>query len=427
MTQTILAQGKQTEEIDHYLFLLQDLVWKILQDADEAASLKKRFGQLFKQGYPEGLQLPKAYLALISHLLHLNPLPIQPQQFPNGTALLDTQGWCESREIPEPIELAQLGVLWMILGVRLKSEVLQRAGLKIAIWQIHLLDGAGSPHLSLWSRASSFRSSTLALWNHALFTLAYRLTGETGFHRLSEIAREEAWDPHAFQVQLLVLVPSTLAPSILNVFHPFAEEITVGIMKFASAEMSFIAHLSGWNSGLFSFHKKGVAIVNAGPQVGEGDDLSRFGICRTWGIKHRPFQEITWEKTAYHCRLKGWTQLQALPLWLQLDARVQAGQLFLEAALQEKAVAEPLSMAFFLKCDKLLLGGKQLLEAGSLEGYEGRALTLELQGPSDKIAIHPDPSLKMKVTPLAGGEHFWGAHFLVSFPFDTSVFKAEVK
>ncbi|MBP7075154.1 MAG: hypothetical protein KBA81_07210 [Rhabdochlamydiaceae bacterium] len=427
MTQTILQLDKQTEEIDHYLFLLQDLIWKILQDADETSSLKKRFGQLFKEGYPEGLQLPKAYLALISHLLQLNPLPIQPEQFPNGTALLDTQGWCRSREIPEPIELAQLGALWMILGVRLKNEALQRAGLKIAIWQIHLLDGAGMPHVSLWSRASSFRSSTLALWNHALFTLAYRLTGEKVFFHLSEIARQEAWDPNAFPVSLLVLVPSTMTPSVPNVFHPFTEEITVGMMKFSNAEMSFMAHLSGWNSGLFSFHKKGVAIVNAGPQVGDGDDLSRFGICRTWGVKQRPFQEITWEKTAYHCHLKGWTQLKALPLWMQLDARLQAGQVFLEVALQDKAVAEPLSMALFLKCDKLILGGKHYLEIGSLEGYEGRSLTLELQGPSEKIAIHPDPSLKMKVTPLAGGQHFWGAQFLVSFPLETSLFKIEVK
>jgi hypothetical protein len=112
---------------------------------------------------------------------------------------------------------------------------------------------------------------------------------------------------------------------------------------------------------------------------------------------------------------------------MELDARLQAGQVFLEAALQDKAVAEPVNMALFLKCDKLILGGKHYLEVGSLEGYEGRALTLELQGSSEKIAIHPDLSLKMKVTPLAGGEHFWGTHFLVSFPFETSLFKIEVK
>jgi hypothetical protein len=188
-------QTKQVEEVDHYLFLLQDLVWRALQDAEPFSSLKKRFGQLFKQGYPEGLQLPRAYLALIAHLLHLDSLSIEPHQLPNGTALLDVIGWCESREIPEPTELAQLGVLWMILGVRLKNEVLQRAGLKIAIWHVHLLDREGRPHLSLWSRACSFRGSNLSVWNHVLFTIAYRLTGEAGFAKLSEIAQQQLQTP----------------------------------------------------------------------------------------------------------------------------------------------------------------------------------------------------------------------------------------
>lgn len=417
---------KQAEEIDHYLFLLQDLVWKILQDAEETPSLRKRFGELFKQSYPEGLQLPRAYLSLISHLLHLDFLSIDPHQFPNGAALLDTQGWSQSRQVPEPTELAQLGVLWMILGVRLKSEVLQRAGLKIAIWHIHLLDGNGTPHMSIWSRASSFRPSSLALWNHALFTLAYRLTGENGFHQLAEVARAQFWDPEAIPVRLLVLVPSTMTPSIPNAFHPFAEEITVGMMKFSTPEMSFMAHLSGWNSGLFSFHKKEVAIVNAAPQVGSCDKLDQFGIRRTWGVKHRPFQEMTWEKTAYHCHLKGWTAIAAAPLWMELDARLQAGQVILEAALQEKAASEEVQMVLFLKCDKLILGGKHHLESGTLERYEGKALTLELRGVAEKIVIHPDPSSKMKVISLAGGDHYWGAHFLVSFPFE-ALFRAEIK
>lgn len=407
---------KQAEEVDHYLFLLQDLVWRILQGVEPSHSLKKRFGELFKQGYPEELQLPRAYLALAGHLLHLNSLDIRPEQFPNGTALLDTLGWCESREIPEPTELAQLGVLWMILGVRLKNEVLLRAGLKVAVWHVHLLDQEGRPHLSIWSRARSFRPMVLSTWHHVLFTIAHRLTAEAGFAKLAE--RE--WDSGAFASSLLVLVPSTAAPTVLNLYHPFAEEMTVGMMKFSNNEMSFMAHLSGWNSGLFSFHKKEVAILNGGPQVGAYDDLDQFGICRTWGVKQRPFQEIVWEKTAYHCQLKGWTQLFAASQWLELDARLQAGQLMLSC----NHLSE--SMVLFLKCDQLVVGGKHALETGALEGYEGKAAALQLQGPSEKLLIHPDASLSMKVIPLAGGDHFWGADFLIAFP-SSEQFRLEVK
>jgi hypothetical protein len=419
--------GLQGDEIDHYLFLLQDLVWKILEDTEEVSSLKKRFGDLFAQGYPESLQLPRAYAALISHLLNLEPLLVHPEQFPNGTALLETLGLCPSRDIPEPIELAQLGVLWMILGVRLKNEILQRAGVKIALWQVHLLDAQGDPHLSLWSRAQSFRPSLLSLWNYVLFTLAYRLSGQSGFQQLAEKAKGHAWDAKAFPVKLLAFVPSTLQP-LQHHFRPFAEEITVGMMKFSNSEMSMMAHLSGWNSGLFSLHKKEVALVNAGPQVGSYDAIDRFGICRTWGIKERPFQDIVWEKSAYHCQLSGWTQTVALPLWLELNARLQAGRATFEVGVQEKVIEEPLSMVLFLRSPKLIVGGKTSLERGSLARYEGRALPLELQAMQEKMLIHPDPSLTMQVIPLASGDHFWGADFLVAFPLsETTSFKIEVK
>ncbi len=417
---TALKHARYAEEIDHYLFLLKDLVWKILQDAEEFSSLKKRFGELFKQGYPPGLQLPRAYLALIAHLLHLDPALIVPEQFPNGTALLDTQGLSQSRQIPEPMELAQLGILWMILGVRLNNEVLQRAGLKIAVWQAHLLDSQGRPHLSIWSRAQTFRPSHFYHWNYVLFSIAYRLTGEKGFLKIAELTQKEVWDPIAFPMSLLPLVPSKIPPPIPHFYHPFAEEITVGMMKFTTADMSLIAHLSGWNSGLFSCHKQEVALVNAGPQVGSFDDLTHFGITRTWGVKPRSFQEMNWEKTAYHCHLKGWTQLHALPFWLELDVQLQAGHANLKATLQDKEFPESLSMVLFLKCNKLILGGKHSLEMGTLERYEGKALPLELQGTKEKMALHPDPSLTMQVIPLSGGDHFWGAHFLVAFSFGPS-------
>lgn len=423
-----ISPDQQTEEIDHYLFLLQDLVWTILEGHESLPSLKKRFGELFIVGYPESLQLPKAYLALIFHLLNFDSPSVYPEQFPNGTALLDTLGWCESREIPEPIELAQLGVLWMILGIRLKNEALQRAGLKVALWHVHLLDSQGRSHVSAWSRARSFRLSTFSLWKSVLFTIAYRLTGERGFNQLAEVAKGEAWDPKALAVKLLVLVPSKLSQSLHHPLRPFAEEMTVGIIKFSTPEMSMMAHLSGWNSGLFSFHKKEVALINAGPQVGSYDHLDQFGIRRTWGTKERPFQEMIWEKTAYHSHLKGWTRLLSHPLWLEFDARLQAGQATFEVGLQEKQVDTPVSMVLYLQSPKLIIGGKYHLEAGSLEGHQGKAVPLELQGAQEKMVLHPDPALYMQVIPLAGGEHFWGAHFLVAFPLGRAKpFRVEVK
>lgn len=392
---------------------LQDLILKILEGTEDALSLKKRFVLLFQQGYAEGLQLSKAYFALIAHLLALEPLPVAPQQFPNGTALLDTTGCFGSQQIPEPTQLAQLGILWMILGICLKDEVLQRAGLKVAVWHLHLMDTQGKPHLSLWSCAQSFCPSTLSTWSYVLFTLAYRLSGQSGFYQLAENFRERPWE---FPLKLLSLIPDHLPHGLQQHFRPFAEEITVGMIKFTNPEISLMAHLSGMNSGLFSLHKKEVAIVNAGPQIGPYDDLSQFGINRSWGVKERPFQDMIWEKTAYHCHLKGWTQQAKNPLWLQLDVKSQAGQTTLDVMFQEKNIDSNLSMVLFIQCPKLILEGKHFLEPRCLECYDGKAVMLELQGPQEKIILHPDPALTMQVIPLAGGDHFWGADFLVAFP-----------
>ena len=240
------------------------------------------------------------------------------------------------------------------------------------------------------------------------------------FAHLAEKAKEQAWDPDAFQLQLLNLVPSTLPPSIANPFQPFSEEITVGLMKFATPEMSFIAQVSGWNSGLFSFHKRHVAILNAGPQIGAYDDLSKFGIKRTWGVKQRAFQDITWEKTAYHCHLKGWTRFAASPIWLEIDVKVQAAQVTLDLKLQDKPLQEEATLLLFLQSEKLVLGGKHHLEPAALEGYEGKSLPIELQGDGEKMVIQPDGISSMKVIPLAGGDHFWGAQFLVALTLDAS-------
>jgi hypothetical protein len=404
-------------EVDQYLLLLRDLVWRVLEGAEDHSGLKKRLGQLLLQRYPSDLQLPAAYLVLLSHLLKFEPFPIQTQQMHSGAACLDALGLIKGAQLPEPAQLAELGSLWMILGVHLKNETLIYAGIKVALWQINTLDHRGLPHFSLWSPGATFHPAILAASNHLLFTLAYRLTSDPGFNQVAQIQKHYGWDPSTLAGKLLTLVPEKISAPFRLSHKPFAEEMTVGLMKFATPQWSMACSLSGWNSGVFSYHKNQVAIVNAGPQVTPLDDLEKFGIDRTCSLSSRNFNEIIWEKTAFNFRLKGWTKVFAHPSWMQVEATYTAQKLKLSCHLQEGKSADGLAMVFYARCDQLGIGGKETLRAGSLERYQGKSLPLELQSESEKIFIEPLPDLEMQIIPVAGGEHFWGAHFLIAFPF----------
>ncbi len=410
--------GLTIDEVDQYLLLLRDLAWRILEGAEDHAGLKKRLGQLLRQRYPSELQLPHAYLVLLAHLLKLQPLSVHPYQLPNGATCLDVLGLCSGAQVPELAQFAELGSLWMILGVHLKNETLMYAGLKAALWQIHTLDHRGLPHLSLWTRATTFQPTILASSNHLLFTLAHRLTGDAGFYEAAQIQKHYGWNPASLAGKLLTLVPEKINPLVKLSHRPFAEEMTVAMVKFSNPEWSMACSLSGWNSGIFSYHRNNVAIVNSGPQSTPLDALEGFGIDRTCSVNSRRFNEILWEKTAYHFRLKGWTKVFAHPTWIQMDGYYEAQKFTLSFLLQEGQPRENLAMVFYIRSDQLVIGGKTTLQAGSLERYQGKSMPIELRSGSEMIFIEPSDQ-EMQIIPLAGGDHFWGAHFLIAFPLDS--------
>lgn len=102
------------DEVDQYLFLLRDLTWRALEGAEDLSSLKKRFGQLLQERYPAELQLQHGYLVLLSHLLKLPPLPLEPHQMPNGSTCIDMAGLGSGDQVPELTHIAELGSVWMI-------------------------------------------------------------------------------------------------------------------------------------------------------------------------------------------------------------------------------------------------------------------------------------------------------------------------
>ncbi len=399
--------------IENDLVLLRDLASRAIEAVEDPIHLKKEFGYLLQEGYPRELQLPYAYLALLAHLLQLGPIPLHPEQLPNGAAYLDALGMTSGNQIPEPTQLAELGALWMILGVCQKIEPLIYAGLKVAYWQSHMLDHAGLPHFSLWSLAPRYQASHLAAFNYLLFTLAYRITSGQGFLQAAQIQKLHGWDPTSLAGKLLSLIPDKLEISVQLPFRPLTEEITLGMLKFTTPQWSMVCGLGGWNSGVFSYHKGSAALLNAGPQIEPLDALEGFGVERGGG----PFHEVLWEKTAHHFRLKGWTKIFALPTWMMMDAHFEAQKLTLSCLLQEGKPHNRLFFVFYASCDHLSIPGKIPLQAGGLQGYQGKSLPIQIEAENQTIFIEPETECEMQIIPLAGGSHFLGAQFLIAYAF----------
>jgi hypothetical protein len=387
------------------LTAIRDLAQRTIEGTEDPARLKKEFAHLMSQGFPQEVQLPYAYFALIAHLLELDPLPLKPEQRPNGAVDVSAHGLLLGQQIPEPLYLAELGAVWMILGVCQKNEQLLFAGLKVVHWQSHLLDTQLLPHFALWSFAPHFCQHRLYAMHYLLLMVAFRVTSEERFLHAAQAQKTKT----AFVGKLLSLVPENLNPPVRLPYRPVTEEMTLGMVTFKAPEGSVMCGLSGRNSGLFSYHKSHVALVNAGPQMAPFDALNRFGIERQAGS----FNDILWEKTAHHFRLKGWTKVFSLPAWLELSAEFQAH--YISLVCRFESPPKELAFVFYATGDRILLAGKTSFVPGGLHRYQGKSLPVEIKGENETIFIEPDSTGEMQIIPLAGGAHFFGAQFLIAY------------
>lgn len=388
----------------------------LLRALSEGGSLKTEIAKSLSFKYWSSFQLGEALQALNSHLVGFSYPRLNPKQLPNGSALLEWGGHDRSFHLPDLTGCAELGSLWAILGILQENTDLCTAALKLANWQLNLLDSHGFPHLGLWSIGNGFSAPCLLGYQELLFTLCYQMTGEAYFGQAAELQKKYLkGKEEELPEKLYALISPKLPYKCRYQMNPFTEEVTLGIAKWADCEMSSICALSGYNSGMGSFHKKKGALLNFGPHVGSLDDLSGFGIERICSMTEKTFSDLTWEKGRSGFLLKGWTKIFALPLWILSSLTLVNKQLKIEIELQEDKPFESLFFVFYLKGQKVVINNRIDIQAYSLSRYQGENFPLTLFDEGEKIYIEPEQPGKMRLIPLAGGDFFWGSHFLLAF------------
>lgn len=404
----------------------------LLQRLAAGSSSKQQAGQLLSRPLWDTFQLDAAYGLLNALLAGLEPKNISPRQMPNGAAFVEWAGNAPEGLVPDLRLSAELALVWGTLGVLQQDRSLIEAFLKLANWQLHTLDHRGLPYHFLWSRASDLSIPELLAFNERLFSLAHRICGSDVFSRASQMQTKalKSWEVPQYPYTLAKIAEGKVRTQERYPLSPFAEEATLGLAKFHDRSCSACFALSGFNSGMGAFQKTEVGIVNFGPQIERLDDLSRFGIARSCSLKEKGFSDLIWEKQPQGVLLKGWTKAHALDLWMEATMAYLDGKLKIKIQFDERKPRDDLWWVFHVQAQKASISGGPAIDAYTLDRYEGPARAVVFSGEQESLSIEPHAQMpqggRMKVVPLAGGNYFWGAEFLLAYKFPGGILKFSV-
>lgn len=170
---------------------------------------------------------------------------------------------------------------------------------------------------------------------------------------------------------------------------------------------------SGDHTGLGTIDFFPIQVVSMGPHYFPLGDQTRFGIYR----KGDDFSdvEISLDK------ISGWTKF--IPCdrsfgsgatWLYFEAEKKQSAVSLRASFENGKGEDPFAFAFFVKADEVQVGGKRYVK-GTLSGYQGISGVIELISEEKKVCLESNEKAPMHIIPLAGGDFFWGADFLIAY------------
>lgn len=169
----------------------------------------------------------------------------------------------------------------------------------------------------------------------------------------------------------------------------------------------------GDHTGLGSITFNDVAVVAMGPHYFPLGELSRFGIYRDGD----DFSDIEESKT----RVWGWTKLVAGDrsfgsgaTWIQFSAEKKEDEILLHAGFENGKGEDPFAFVFFVKAEEVRIADKRYVKGG-LSHFQGLGTSVELVMGQEKISLQSETKMTMQIIPLAGGDYFWGADFLIAF------------
>lgn len=337
-------------------------------------------------------------------------------------------------DVPFLAENAELGLIHAMVALLTQHSHYAESAVAIAEWQQKLLDADNTP-TNLYLREGTSSSTTLL----ALHYLLYRAVAQ-----LRQCPRSAAISQRLLQQLHQVPLASPLPPYLLAVEaflarqHPMprieeaelpevVSDTEAFIAGFRTKEKSIFCSLTGSRTGLGCMRKGDASIVSFGPQGLPLGDCRQFGIESPLGSK----------RGALKMQGASFKLFNTVRLPLDLPSNEHPATYGVAPAphhyadLQQEYTddlfqiwfqpysfdhKQELAFSFFAKASNCLLCNGTLIKRRSLDRYEGRSIPLTLQGSQGTLTLLPgDNEGSMQIIPLAGGEVFWGADYLISF------------
>lgn len=412
------------------------LVLALMAEQADFPFVAQKIHTLLQQPWNQESQYLRALIALCQIQAKITPLDVTPTLLISGAALIPLTEYAPWQDLPYAPHHAEFAVFLSLIAFDAKDKQLQQKALQIAHWQLNTLALDFSPVAGLYMQEREGAIALQLLWNYLLFLTASRLCGENTFET-------------AAQAQLNHLL--TLPQPLLGSIHPLFPLIEKLINKYSNAtafaeilqlsEKIFDPHMAlvgrrfanhhaictlhGGNTGMGSYRSEDIQIINYGPQY------LPLGECRGFGIEGN-------EHTDHHARktqidqndngfsLKGCVRMVDEPssdgmggfrgIWLETAQEYHERSLHINTQMLGFSNWDGVAFSFFIKAKKCHIENGVSLNARSLNRFDGTVSSVTLQGDKHQLVLKARHSGgSMQIIPLAGGNNFWGADFLVAY------------
>ena len=318
-----------------------------------------------------GGQLACAYRTLLEVLLNLSPSSLNPQVTRAGAPLLHTTH--PEQCILHPHLSLELANTWCRIGALQNNLELQRIG----------------------ARGCAFIQQLIDKWQRPF----------AGF-LFSENDRTAAPNTHSeHHLELHDFPPTT--------------DHELGLAIHHTERHSLALSATGWGTGSGSIMGQDVGILSFGlsqfPDKLTGTHLTPAHL---EDFKHHnQLPGFNVQKRGPIFSYSAWTRTMVPEtLWCQVNiCSHQDIDLTMQCFdLQNK----PLSVYMAVKAGNLRVGDQIELSHGSLRQYQGNIKTIALKGTQSQMVILPQEAGEMQIIPLAADASYWGADYLLTYPFD---------
>lgn len=397
----------------------------------DSSCLQELFFSLQKQEVLFKETLYSSYFLSIATLL-------AKAQLPTSYQLLVS---LNPKSFATPVLNAEHGILCFLQGVLLQDRSYIQQGLEIAFLQQEYLDAYGnifkgavcqesqcSDEEIYWIYSLLFSLGSFFLPDQKIMTQAYKSL--SGFLEENiETTTEKTFFfslLHIFFRKKLSQLPQ-LTEQAYEISTCFVEGSGLTV-KHLSKTSSVLCSAGGKGLGFCFMKKNQVEFVSIGQSQGNIGEMVAFGSWFDYDkIPQKPLVRIessekgfyfnTWLKCvdpAQEQFSKNWFHVCCILESERLDICVKPTN-FLEEDL--------LHLLFFVKADKVIVDQTFHLSPHTLDRYEGKVATLSFFKDNHPVFLESSLGTTMKVIPLSGQQHFWGAEFLVAYtlPQDESV------